>query len=136
MTALAADRNTPQRQRGRRVFPVAAGVKIYAGAQVAINAAGYAVPMSVSTTLKGVGRAERRADNTNGAAGAISVEVEFGTFRYANSTSTDAITQADIGSTCYGVDDQTVAKTNGGSTRSPAGTIYDVDAQGVWVTYA
>ena len=35
--------------------------------------------------------------------------------------------------TAYIVDDQTVAKTNGSSTRSAAGTIVDVDAQGVWV---
>lgn len=42
-------------------------------------------------------------------------------------------TAADIGSDCYIVDDQTVAKTNGTNTRSVAGKIMDVDAQGVWV---
>jgi hypothetical protein len=29
-----------------------------------------------------------------------------------------------------------VAKTNGGSTRSVAGKIFDVDAQGVWVKFS
>ena len=35
---------------------------------------------------------------------------------------------------CYVVDDETVAKTNGTNTRSRAGVVVDVDAQGVWVT--
>ena len=50
-----------------------------------------------------------------------------------NSAAGDAITRAEIGDVCYIVDDETVAKTNGTSTRSAAGTIRDVDAQGVWV---
>ena len=33
------------------------------------------------------------------------------------------------------VDDETVAKTNGGGTRSPAGIIADADDQGVWVRF-
>jgi hypothetical protein len=33
------------------------------------------------------------------------------------------------------VDDQTVAKTNGSSSRSVAGIIRDVDADGVWVEF-
>ena len=40
----------------------------------------------------------------------------FGPF--ANSASGDLITAAEVGSDCYIVDDQTVAKTNGSSTRS------------------
>ncbi|MGY5789060.1 hypothetical protein ACXHXM_02015 len=134
MTALSADKNTPQRERGKRVLQVAAGAKLYAGALVALNAAGYLVPFSVATTLKSIGRNERLVDNTNGGNGAVSAEAKGGTFRFANSAAGDLITAADIGSDCYGVDDQTVAKTNGGATRSVAGKIYDVDAQGVWVT--
>lgn len=133
MTALAADRNTPQRSGDRRDIPVAASTLIYAGALVAINASGYAVPFSTSTTLKPAGRAEVRADNSAGAAGDIKVHVAVGIFRWGNSTSTDALTQADIGSDCYGVDDQTVAKTSGTNTRSIAGKVFDVDDQGVWV---
>ena len=43
------------------------------------------------------------------------------------------ITQAEIGDACYIVDDETVAKTSGGNTRSVAGEIVDVDDDGVWV---
>ena len=45
----------------------------------------------------------------------------------------DLIAQADVGADCYIVDDQTVAKTNGTNTRSVAGKIIAVDADGVWV---
>lgn len=136
MSALSADRNTPRREGEKRVFPVAAAAVLYAGAMAAINAAGNAVPVSASATLKGAGRVERRADNTGGAAGAITVEVSAGIFRFANSASADLITQADIGSDCYGVDDQTVAKTSATNTRSVVGKVFDVDALGVWVKFS
>lgn len=136
MTALSADKNTPQRTGERRSLLVAAATVIYAGAMVALNAAGNAVPVTTALNLKGVGRAERRADNSGGAAGDISVDVSAGIFRFANSAAADAITQADIGADCYGVDDQTVAKTNGGGTRSAVGKVFDVDAQGVWVKFS
>lgn len=134
MTALTADRNTPRRPRDKRNPPVGAGVVLFAGALTAINASGYLVPFSVATTLKSAGRNERRIDNTTGGNGAVNAEVSVGTFRFANSASGDLITLADIGADCYGVDDQTVAKTSGSNTRSVAGKIFDVDALGVWVT--
>lgn len=136
MTALSADRNTPRRSGDKRVVPVAAATVLYAGAMAAINAAGNAVPVTVSTTLKGAGRVERRADNSAGAAGAISAEISAGIFRFANSAAGDLITQADIGSDCYGVDDQTVAKTSATNTRSVVGKVFDVDALGVWVKFS
>lgn len=136
MVALTSDRMTPRKENGGYGRAVAAGAVIYAGALVCLNATGFAVPGSTSTTLKADGRARSRADNTGGGNGAIVLEVEKGTFRFANSSSTDAITIADIGASAYVVDDQTVAKTNGGATRSVAGTIQDVDANGVWVRIA
>jgi hypothetical protein len=133
--ALSADRNTPRKEGDLRQFPVAADTKIYAGALVCLNAAGAATPGAVATTLTAVGRAEAQADNTGGAAGDITVNVRKGTFRYANSAAADEIGPEDIGKTAYVVDDETVALTNGTNTRSAAGTIYDVDAQGVWITH-
>jgi len=38
-----------------------------------------------------------------------------------------------LGKTCYIVDDETVAKTNGTNTRSAAGTVVGVESDGVWV---
>lgn len=131
--ALAADRNTPERSGSIREVPVATGVKIYAGALVMLSATGYATPGATATTLKPLGRAEQQVDNSGGADGAVSVRAATGIFRFANSSAGDAIARADIGSNCYAVDDQTVAKTNGTNTRSVCGVVFDVDALGVWV---
>ncbi|HEX7128294.1 MAG TPA: hypothetical protein VF406_21285, partial [Thermodesulfobacteriota bacterium] len=105
--ALTADRNTPARTGDVVEHPVEANAKLFAGALVALNAAGYAVPGSVSTTLKAVGRAEEFVDNTGGAQGAKTVRVARGVFRFRN-FATDAVTRADIGTTCFIVDDEQV----------------------------
>ena len=133
MAALAADRNTPQRDSVDFSFPVAASTKLWAGSLACINASGYLTKGAVATTLKTVGVVQVTTDNTAGANGAVSARVRRGCFRFANSSAGDLIALADVGASCYVVDDQTVAKTNGGSTRSVAGTIRDVDADGVWV---
>lgn len=133
--ALSQDRQTRKRIGDRRAAPVAAATKIYLGALVALNAAGDLVPGSVATTLKSPGVAVAQVDNTGGAAGAVTAEYEKGIFQFKNSAAGDAITRADIGANCYIVDDETVAKTNGTNTRSVAGVIEDVDAQGVYVRF-
>lgn len=134
MAALAQDRNTPARAASTRQLKVAANAKIYAGALVVL-AAGVAKPGSTALNLVAVGRAEHAVDNTGGADGAQVVDVRPGTFRYANSAGADEVTDAQIGSDCFVVDDQTVAKTDGGGTRSKAGEVFAVDAQGVWVKF-
>lgn len=137
MTALTADRDTPRRNGDRAVGPVAAATKILAGAIVcAQTGAAYLTKGATATTLRGIGVAEETADNTAGAAGAINVPYRRdGWFRFANSAAGDQITLADVGSDCYIVDDQTVAKTNGTNTRSVAGKVRDVDAMGVWIEF-
>lgn len=133
MAALTADRETPRRSGDIVTLPAAASKKFYAGALGARDASGNATPGATSTTLRGVGRVREQVDNSAGSAGDLQVNLEKGIFRFGNSSSTDAITTADIGNDCYIVDDQTVAKTNGSSTRSVAGKIHDVDSLGVWV---
>lgn len=133
MVALTKDRNTQRRDVVVFADPMAASVKIFAGALVCLNAAGFAVPGSTSTTLKARGVAQEQVDNSTGAAGAQQVNTRRGCFPFANSAAADEITRADIGATAYIVDDQTVAKTNGTNTRSAAGVIRDVDSAGVWV---
>lgn len=110
--ALSADRNTPMKDGELVNVPVATNTKIYAGALVALNASGYATPGAVAATLTYLGRAEEQTDNTGGA---------------------DAIVQADLGKTCYIVDDETVAKTDGTATRSAAGKVVGLDSDSVWV---
>jgi len=129
--ALNKDRNTPTRDGTDVVHPVAAAKKIYAGALVVLNATGYAEPGSTATTLTAAGRAEAQVDNSSGADGALTITVRRGVFRFSNHA--DAVTRTEIGKSCYIVDDQTVAKTSGTSTRSVAGKVIDLDTSGVWV---
>lgn len=136
MTALTADRGTPRRDGRDFEYLVAAATKIFAGALVCIDtgASGYAKPGATSTTLRAVGVAQAAADNSAGAAGAIRVQVRQGVHLFKNSASADQITAADIEADCYIVDDQTVAKTSGSSTRSIAGKVKQLEADGsVWV---
>lgn len=138
MAALTQDRNTPRKGNAVRQYSrdLAATTKIFAGSIVCLSATGFAVPGSTATTLVADGVATERVDNSAGADGGQKVTTEKGVFRFGNSASGDLITRAEIGDDCYIVDDQTVAKTNGTNTRSKAGRIEDVDAQGVWVLFA
>ena len=135
MAATTTDRNTQRRYGGTRSFPAAAATLVPAGVIACLNASGLLTNGATSTTLKAVGVPRAPINNAAGAASAISGEVETGIFLFGNSASTDQITLADVGADCYIVDNQTVAKTNGSSTRSVAGKVYDVDANGVWVEF-
>jgi len=133
MTALAKDRNTMIKSRGRSIdLLVAASTKIYAGSMVAINATGYAVPAANTAALRVIGRAEAQADNTSGADGALHVRVNVGVHKYGNGATTQALAQADIGQPCYVIDDQTVGKYATKGVK--AGTVDEIDADGgIWV---
>ncbi|MBL9102157.1 MAG: hypothetical protein JNL82_14430 [Myxococcales bacterium] len=128
MTALSQSRRTPRLEGRRYRFPVAADVLIYSGAMVAITTSGYAKPAVTATSLRIIGIAsldpqEGYVDNTDGAAGDKNVVVYAGIYGFKNSAGGDEITAAELGQTVYAVDDQTVAKTSGGGTRSPAGAV-------------
>lgn len=66
--------------------------------------------------------------------GAVTVEVENeGWYCFKVGTAGDALTDADIGSVVYIIDDETVGKTNPNSIRARAGILRDVTAEGAWV---
>lgn len=133
MPALTADRATATRPGDEFSFDVAAAVICRAGGIAVLDAAGNVKPAVAATGLICAGRFEETVDNSAGAAAAVKAKVSRGVFRYGNSAAGDAITKAEIGDTCYLVDDQTVAKTDATATRSAAGKIVDVDSAGVWV---
>lgn len=131
--ALISDRNTPLKDGELISVPVAANAKIFAGSLVVANSTGFAAPGSVATTLTYLGRAEEFVDNTGGANGDKTVQVRRRkAFKFKN-YATDLIVQADLGKVCYIVDDETVAKTNGGATRSAAGAVIGIETDGVWI---
>jgi hypothetical protein len=112
---------------------LAAATKVYQGGIAVVNAAGYGVPGSTSTTQTYIGRFEETVDNSGGSAGAKSAMVRRKkAFAWKNS-SADPVTQAGLFKDCYIVDDETVAATNGTNTRSKAGKVIAIDSNGVWV---
>lgn len=134
MVAATTPRNTPLVTTSTVARDVAGGAKILAGTLVCLNALGLAVMASTALNLIADGRAEDTVDNSAGVAGAEKITVRKGTILLANSGSTDLIGRPEIGKTVYIVDNQTVAKTDGGGTRSPAGKVFDVTPAGVFVT--
>ena len=136
--ALSAERNT-RRQGVSPILdtlepPMKANHKIWKGALVVrLASTGLAESGAAGTTFKAVGVAEETVDNLGGAASAKTVRCRRGVFKFKNSASADEIVQADFLKDCFIVDDETVAKTNGSSTRSIAGLVMGVDTDGVWV---
>lgn len=137
MTAATKERYAEEIAVGRvRAIGMAATMKIFGGTIGAINASGEAIKAVTTTTGRVLGVALRTFDNSTGAANALQAEFHRGIFGpFANSAAGDLIAAADVGATCYVVDDSTVAKTTGGATRIPAGTVWAVDAAGVWVKF-
>lgn len=131
--ALSAGRNTPRRENKVFSYLVAGSATIYAGGMVTLLASGgYAVSAGTASAGIAVGVA-RDTVSGGGTNGLNRVEVERGCFRFKNSASGDLITHAEIGTACYIVDDETVAKTDNSAARKKAGTVVEVDSDGVWV---
>ena len=130
MTAATEGRNTKRRAGNKLSVVVAAGATLYTGTLVTLlTANGNAVAAGTAAAGVAVGVATETITGD----GVKVTELERGIFQFANSAAADLIAKADIGATCYVVDNQTVAKTDSSSTRKAAGKIIDVDAGGVWV---
>jgi len=129
--ALSADRNTVSRDGNQLSIAMAAATIIYAGAMIARNAAGHAVPASDTAGELVIGSSENQVDNSVGAAGDLNITARRNrSFHFANSGASP-LTIADIGSDALVEADDTVAKATVNSI--VAGKVLDVDATGVWV---
>ena len=134
MTALTGSKPIKTRTGDQLGVGLLANAKVHAGAIAVLTSTGVARAAIAATGLKCIGYFDDAYDNTGGADNAVVASVRRkDVLLCVNSTSTDAITAADINNVCYLVDDQTVAKTNGTNTRSAAGRVVDVSAEGVWV---
>jgi hypothetical protein len=136
MAALTADRPlTTERQAPWSEIWNFLGLdstQFYKGGIVCIDSAdGKLKKGATSTTLRVIGRCEENF--LTGVSNTRRLRCKSGIFKYQNSSAGDLIAATEIGATVFIVDDQTVAKTNGGSTRSAAGIVVDVDTDGVWV---
>lgn len=90
----------------REDYPVAAGAIIFEGAAIGENGSGYARPLQAGDTF--LGFAMRGADNQNGSAGAINVEIKRSGRIELNVAA--AVVADNDGAAVYASDDDTFTK--------------------------
>ncbi len=121
--SLTSERNTPYRKGELRT--IVAGGTIYAGGLTAVDSNGKAVAAAPTSGAVVVGVAQNTASSGG------KVDVRRGVFPF-EVVSGASITLADVGKTVYVTDDATVTPVSSGAAVK-AGTVFDVDAEGVWV---
>ncbi len=112
---------------------VLAGAVIHEGGLTVINSDGFALAGIEGEGLTCVGRAHTSADNTGGADGAQTVITRVDDASRYDNDPVAPVTRAHIMKACYIKDDVTVSSAAAG--RSVAGTVVDVDADGVWIKF-
>lgn len=126
--AASADKARVTRKGDELSFPAAAATLFYGGTQVAVTAAGVAVKPDHASAVACVGWCKERVDNSAGAQGDLQVQVSkepiLITLAGADASNTNA--------TVYAADDDTYQLTNAGGELA-CGTIFAVDADGVWL---
>ena len=132
MSALTAATLPTFRKGIETDHPVKAATTIYAGALVAINSSGYALPAADASGLTVIGTALETADNAAGAAGDIRVKICREVVAVTNGS--NAITNAHIGKVVWIEDDNSVG-TSPGTNNVEAGICLGIDADSskVWV---
>ncbi|RMC99874.1 hypothetical protein EAY64_06075 [Aquitalea palustris] len=132
MAQTSKDRNTPMMDGKLLRLPMAAGVTIPAGTIVMVsNGDGMAYGVA-NSSMVAVGRAEESKQNS-GAAGSEFVLVRRGkAFKWDNSPN-DPITATALCRPCYVQDNQTVRLGSLNGQLPLAGTIIQIDPDGVWV---
>lgn len=92
-------------------IPCKANVKVLGGAAVGVQTAdGYGRQWAATDRVAGI--AAKTVDNTGGAAGDKTIEVLRGAFPFHSDTGGNAVTQADVMTLVYVLDDNTVTKNN------------------------
>ena len=107
MAAATADREAKRSEGRLKSYPVAASTTIYKGTLVGLNSSGYLVSMSDTASLKFVGVAYEKCDNSAGSNGTKSCRVEKSgeyEFAYAGGDATQALGGQEV----YAQDNQTV----------------------------
>ncbi len=135
MAALTKDiarrRLGPALRRG--AAGLAANTIVFKGSAISsVSGTNGVIPTATATTHIVRGVVTDLVDGTNGAASgqaaqAVRVEYESGVFEF-DILGADPVTSAQEGLDVYAVDDNTIAATNGGSTRSVMGKLVRVEA--------
>ncbi|MBA2686856.1 MAG: hypothetical protein H0U64_02025 [Gemmatimonadaceae bacterium] len=138
MAALTANRDTLEMASAHSQLHSEIGTdatQYYKGGIICVSTVtGKMVKGTTATTLIAIGRCEENV--LTGTSNTREINARSGTFKFGNSSAADLIAADDIGKACYIVDDQTVALTDGTGTRSRAGIIEKVAADGgVYVNF-
>lgn len=134
-TALSADKMVDRKEGGLQSYPVAAGETVYKGALVVISSTGYLEALTDAASKRFAGVAYENKTNTTaagyGSDGDLNCRVyTAGVFKLVCTS----ITQAMVGQMMYGVDDQTVDDTTGGTYYISIGRLVQYDSATVgWV---
>lgn len=139
MTALAVNRVIGRFGEDENVsnpivsYGVGATFKLYGGAQVALNAAGYLQPAGTAGALKVIGISRKLVDNSFAGAvnGGLVAEVEVGVFPMNfPGSGADTLTIANLYEPVFAIDDNNVGATDGNATRVYAGILVGFDGAG------
>ena len=133
MAALSVDRMTKKKNAVKvSDQPVLAATKVYMGSLVAKTTAsgGYAVPAADAAGGIVLGVAYAQVDNSAGASGDKSVELEHGIFSFVV---TGTFTIANVGAIAYVADDQTVQAAIGTNSVKAGLFLKYVSATEAWV---
>jgi hypothetical protein len=133
MAALTTDRMASTRSLGRSFAAKLAATAVgYQFGLASVNATGYAKPSGTTAGERVIGWFAAQADNSAGADGAISQQIQTGLIKLDNDA-TNPVTQADVGRIVFVKDDHTVQNGAGGSS-VVAGRLEGIDADGgCWV---
>lgn len=128
MAAATEDIQLTQQDGLTIEVPVKASTTIYAGTLVCVDASGWAVPASDTANLRIVGFAAKRADNSTGSNGDISVSVSRRP-GWVTNDGTNPVTAASLfgGAAAEVKDDNSVAVTAGTTNNIRAGLVLALD---------
>lgn len=130
---LTKDKQVQSRIPAIFAHPIAADTEIFKGSLTVINAAGAASSATKAPDLKAVGIARKGVSNKGGAEGEKLIEVRRDESPRMKNDAVSPVTREHIGEPCYIIDDETVTSDETGS--SIAGTVANVDDDGVWITF-
>jgi hypothetical protein len=134
MSALTRDRATPYREGIEVEYSVAANTKIYAGALVCVNTAGYAVPAADTAGFRFAGVAMEQVDNSAGSDGGQTVRLRrAGVFEF----DAVSIAPAMVGTEMQAADDHTFDDNAGTTNHVKVGQLVKyVSATKGWIDIA
>ncbi len=105
MAQLTADRKSERKQGSLFALPAAAAARVYAGALVTADNAGYLQPATDASGQVFVGVSKKETDNSTGLNGDVTCE---GYLKGVSQMNASGITQADLVKEAFVVDDNTI----------------------------